>query len=75
MGFFVGKIKIGIITIKKKNNVEVIPRSHKLPGEFVCLPPSVGALKELAARRVASLKEQLARRAFCGAACRRQLAV
>lgn len=43
----------------------------ELLGKFLCLLPSVGALKDAAAHRVASLKEQLVRRDFCGAAgCR-----
>lgn len=43
----------------------------ELLGEFLCLLPSVGALKGAPAHRVASLKEQPVRRDFCGAAgCR-----
>lgn len=40
-------------------------------GKFLCWLPSVGALKDAPAHRVASLKEQPVRRDFCGAAgCR-----
>lgn len=56
-----------ITFLKNLSDVEIT----ELLGEFLCLLPSVGALKGAPAHRVASLKAQPVRRDFCGAAgCR-----